>query len=376
MKRINKRKRRQLIIPIIILTIIIIGIIMAIITYKEKYELKVTLTPNLDVEINTEVNLLSFIKDIKNGEILTEDNKIDTSTLGSKELEILLKNNFEKEVKYTFKINIIDTLKPTIESKEELTTYVGQEIDLLKSVIVTDNSLEEITVTVEGNYDIETLGTYPLSYVAKDSSGNEEKTDFVLKVIKDPNNYTFKTEKGYTAKVINGITYIDGILIANKTYSLPSSYKPGLLKETQNSFNQMKADANALGLNIYISSGYRSYYDQRYIYNNYVAEDGKANADTYSARAGHSEHQSGFALDINSISGTFANTAEGKWVNDNCYKYGFILRYPKNKTHITGYIYEAWHLRYVGTELATKLYNNGDWITLEEYFGITSKYNY
>lgn len=376
MKRINKRKRRQLIIPIIILTIIIIGIIMAITTYKEKYELKVTLTPNLDVEINTEVNLLSFIKDIKNGEILTEDNKIDTSTLGSKELEILLKNNFEKEVKYTFKINIIDTLKPTIESKEELTTYVGQEIDLLKSVIVTDNSLEEITVTVEGNYDIETLGTYPLSYVAKDSSGNEEKTDFVLKVIKDPNNYTFKTEKGYTAKVINGITYIDGILIANKTYSLPSSYKPGLLKETQNSFNQMKADANALGLNIYISSGYRSYYDQRYIYNNYVAEDGKANADTYSARAGHSEHQSGFALDINSISGTFANTAEGKWVNDNCYKYGFILRYPKNKTHITGYIYEAWHLRYVGTELATKLYNNGDWITLEEYFGITSKYNY
>ena len=349
---------------------------MAITTYKEKYELKVTLTPNLDVEINTEVNLLSFIKDIKNGEILTEDNKIDTSTLGSKELEILLKNNFEKEVKYTFKINIIDTLKPTIESKEELTTYVGQEIDLLKSVIVTDNSLEEITVTVEGNYDIETLGTYPLSYVAKDSSGNEEKTDFVLKVIKDPNNYTFKTEKGYTAKVINGITYIDGILIANKTYSLPSSYKPGLLKETQNSFNQMKADANALGLNIYISSGYRSYYDQRYIYNNYVAEDGKANADTYSARAGHSEHQSGFALDINSISGTFANTAEGKWVNDNCYKYGFILRYPKNKTHITGYIYEAWHLRYVGTELATKLYNNGDWITLEEYFGITSKYNY
>ena len=138
----------------------------------------------------------------------------------------------------------------------------------------------------------------------------------------------------------------------------------------------MDADATSLGLNLYISSGYRSYYDQKYIYNNYVSRDGKEKADTYSARAGHSEHQTGLAFDLNSIDDSFTNTPEGKWVHDNCHKYGLILRYPKGKDNITGYMHESWHLRYVGIDLATKLYNNGDWITLEEYFGIDSKYNY
>lgn len=376
-RRKKKKNKTILIISIIILLIIfIIGALLFIKIYKEKNTLKVSLTDNLDVEINSEVKLLSFIENIHNGEILTEDTTIDTSKLGSKNLEILIKNAFDEEVKYSFEINIIDTLKPSIESKQELTTYKGKKIDLLKDVSATDNSLEDIEVLVEGKYDINTVGEYQLNYTATDSSGNETTSEFTLKVISDPNNYTFTTNKGYTAKVINGITYIDGILIANKTYSLPSSYGSGLTKETQSAFNKMDADATALGLNLYISSGYRSYYDQKYIYNNYVAIDGKAKADTYSARAGHSEHQTGLAFDLNSIDDSFTNTAEGKWVHDNCYKYGLILRYPKGKDNITGYMHESWHLRYVGVDLATKLYNNGDWITLEEYFGITSKYNY
>ena len=68
------------------------------------------------------------------------------------------------------------------------------------------------------------------------------------------------------------------------------------------------------------------------------------------------------------------NDKEAIWLKNNCWKYGFILRYPKGKDDITGYIYEPWHLRYVGKELAKKVYNNGNWLTLEEYFGITSKY--
>ena len=165
------------------------------------------------------------------------------------------------------------------------------------------------------------------------------------------------------------------VLIANKTYSLPSSYGNGLTSETQNAFNKMRDDASNLGLNLWLSSGYRSYYDQQYIYNNYVSRDGQANADTYSARAGHSEHQTGLAFDLNTIDDSFSYTEEGKWVHDNCYNYGLILRYPKGKEEITGYMYESWHMRYVGEELAKKLYNNGDWITLEEYFGIDSKYS-
>jgi len=128
-------------------------------------------------------------------------------------------------------------------------------------------------------------------------------------------------------------------------------------------------------LNLYISSGFRSYSYQENLYNNYVAQDGQLAADTYSARPGHSEHQTGLAFDLNTIDDSFAYTEEGKWVKDNCQKYGLILRYPKGKEAQTGYQYESWHLRYVGKELAQELYNNGNWITLEEHFNLTSEYN-
>lgn len=184
---------------------------------------------------------------------------------------------------------------------------------------------------------------------------------------------------------INGVTYVDGIMIVNKTYALPETYRPTnsgeyeycttcLTEETLNAFSAMQADAGAIGLNLYISSGFRSYSYQQNLYNNYVYQDGQEAADTYSARPGHSEHQTGLAFDLNTIDDSFAYTDEGKWVAENCYKYGLILRYPSGKESQTGYQYESWHLRYVGNELAEKLYNNGDWITLEENFNLTSVY--
>ena len=136
----------------------------------------------------------------------------------------------------------------------------------------------------------------------------------------------------------------------------------------------MKNDATSIGLNIWIQSGYRSYEYQQGLYEKYVSRDGKQQADTYSARPGHSEHQSGLSFDLNSVNDSFAATDEGKWVQDNAYLYGFIIRYPKDKSNETGYKYEPWHLRYVGKDLASKLYNNGDWITMETYFGIDSRY--
>ena len=132
--------------------------------------------------------------------------------------------------------------------------------------------------------------------------------------------------------------------------------------------------ASSAGLSIRVVSGFRSYNTQNNLYNNYVNRDGRAAADTYSARPGHSEHQTGLAADINLVDDSFEYTSEGQWLNNNAYKYGFILRYPKGKTSETGYIYESWHYRYVGVDLATKLYNGGNWISLENYFGITSQY--
>lgn len=183
------------------------------------------------------------------------------------------------------------------------------------------------------------------------------------------------SENGYLIFEADGITYIDGIPIVNKTYSLPSSFAPdGLLSECKAAFNKLQTAAAEKGLSVYISSGYRSFAKQESIYNRYVSRDGKELADTYSARPGHSEHQTGLAIDLNTISKSFADTPEGKWVAAHCHEYGFIIRYPKGKSDITGYMYEPWHIRYVGKEIAEKIYDSG--LCLEEYYGITSEYCY
>ena len=191
------------------------------------------------------------------------------------------------------------------------------------------------------------------------------------------------TDKGYEVKKVNGLYYVDGYLIANKTYSLPETYNPGALNSTvKTAADKMFAAAkNEKGYNLYSASGFRSYATQKSIYNRYVNNDGKAKADTYSARPGYSEHQTGLAFDVCDrnggacINSGFDNTGQAKWLSENAHKYGFILRYVKNKDDETGYMYESWHFRYVGTELAEKLYNNGNWITMESYFGITSSYD-
>ena len=107
------------------------------------------------------------------------------------------------------------------------------------------------------------------------------------------------------------------------------------------------------------------------LYNNYVARDGKTEADTYSARPGHSEHQTALAIDVYNKTKSyleFENTKEFIWMHENAHKYGFIIRFPKGKEHITGYKYEPWHIRYIGVDHATAIYNQQ--ITLEEYLNI------
>lgn len=171
----------------------------------------------------------------------------------------------------------------------------------------------------------------------------------------------------------------ENLIIANKYYQLDKNYVPEDLvtiegneqakKEVADAYNQMKEDAAKMGLELSITSGYRSYETQSILYNRYKNENGLEWADSYSARPGHSEHQTGLALDITSNRSnfdTFENTKEYTWLIENAYKYGFFLRYPESEEYVTGYHYESWHYRYVGKEIAKQIHDLG--ITYEEYY--------
>lgn len=191
-------------------------------------------------------------------------------------------------------------------------------------------------------------------------------------------------------------------VIVNKQHQLdPADYAPvnlivpriALRANITSTEKYVRADmANALaimataaknaGINLNLQSGYRSYNFQQALYGSYVKQQGQAEADTESARAGYSEHQTGLAADLGgttqpncNVAECFANTTEGKWLAANAYKYGFIIRYPQGKQAITGYVYEPWHIRYVGPELATEMHNQNV-LTMEEFFDLPAATDY
>ena len=187
-------------------------------------------------------------------------------------------------------------------------------------------------------------------------------------------------DNNFYANIKNTDISKEELMIVNKYNSLTSEYIPELKtlntkygsgqleQKTYDAFIKMCDEALLDNITLKSVSGYRSYKTQETLYNNYIKRDGQTAADTYSARPGHSEHQTGMAIDINTASSSakFENTKEYEWLINNSYKYGFILRYPNNKPHITGYKYEPWHYRYVGIDAATKIYTEN--ITYEEYY--------
>lgn len=163
----------------------------------------------------------------------------------------------------------------------------------------------------------------------------------------------------------NGVTTVGGVIIVNREFSLPEDYGSGLDEATYNAYLSMK---KASGYDMSIVSGFRSYEKQKSTFAYWESIDGFENADRYSAQPGHSEHQTGLAMDISSLQQSFGKTPEGKWIAAHCWEYGFLLRYPKNSEHITGYIYEPWHVRYLGKSTAKLVHDSG--LTLEEFLGV------
>lgn len=190
-------------------------------------------------------------------------------------------------------------------------------------------------------------------------------------------------------------------VIANKQRPLqPKTYTPGDLRvpsvalrsnATSDEMKMRDSAATALeqmfmaakneGLSLLLASGYRSYNLQVGVYNHNVREVGQAEADIRSARPGHSEHQTGLAVDVGAasrqceIEECFSTLPEGKWVAANAYRFGFVIRYPQNKQGTTGYVYEPWHIRFVGTTLSNELQQRS-YPTLEDFFNLPAAPNY
>lgn len=154
-----------------------------------------------------------------------------------------------------------------------------------------------------------------------------------------------------------------------------------LRREAADAAGALFAAAREAGLELASQSAYRSYATQVRVYNGWVNELGREKADLTSARPGHSEHQTGLAIDIASVPESctleqcFGETPHGEWLAKNAWRFGFVLRYPEGATDITGYEYEPWHFRYVGKELAAELREQGAG-TLEEFFGLPAAPDY
>jgi len=206
-------------------------------------------------------------------------------------------------------------------------------------------------------------------------SSTTEKTDTTPETTEKPEQQP--DENGYLPNqtLPTEPTYIKGILLANKIYPLPSTFAPEENPEARKALNQMLEAAKQQGFDLVAFSGYRSFEYQTTLYNNYVNRDGQAAADRYSARPGYSEHQTGLAFDIGErgkedvwLTEEFGETPAGQWLFAHAQEYGFILRFPQNKEEITGYMYESWHYRYVGKDVAKEIAKQS--ITLEEYLGV------
>jgi len=161
--------------------------------------------------------------------------------------------------------------------------------------------------------------------------------------------------------------------VALKRNASASSMHVGAVMAPQ--LEALFAAAKKAGKPLRLSSGYRSYSYQTSVYASLVKAKGQAAAGRESARPGYSEHQTGLAADVSPLDGRcdlsqcFGATPEGKWLASNAYKYGFIIRYAKDKEAVTGYLYEPWHIRYVGQSLAAEMHRTGI-ETLEEFFGV------
>ena len=254
-------------------------------------------------------------------------------------------------------------------SVDEVVMGVNLDFDT-KNIEYSDSAL---AFTKEKYYKLDNLERY-LNYAKKhtDLSNSdvirEVHANLDLKFYEDyvPTDFS----KGLLI-IANKFNYL-GEYVPTDLVNIPSEYGGRGLKASEvavNAYINMYKDIAKEGMSLVVNSAYRSYATQKSLYNNYVARNGFAWAEKWSARPGFSEHQTGLAMDIVTNSSNFDNFEETKeytWLVNNSYKYGFILRYPSDDYYLTGYNFESWHFRYVGVDVATKIHDEG--LTYDEYY--------
>lgn len=224
-----------------------------------------------------------------------------------------------------------------------------------------------------------------------DNQRDEEKTEQKQEQVEEKHPINYVSKPTFYQNVITVSNPDSMLVLVNKNYALSEDYEPSDLvlpnvlstdyNQNQNIYLRKEAAIhleqlfyaaqNEAGLTLLARSGYRSYQTQISLYDRYVSQNGTEKADTFSARAGHSEHQTGLAMDVTADSVNrqlvtdFGLTPEGIWLKENAHRFGYIIRYLEGREDETGYQYEPWHIRYVGVEAATEIYEN-NWI-LEQY---------
>lgn len=338
-----------------------------------------------------------YQKDVIN--VFKEDNyyeKIKETKKYSKTLETaVIENNYKKEyfdeyldINYVEEENFINNINKLLDLG-----YKNKDINTFYEKVP-----KSIDVITSNKYDKNIINYISLDYFKEENLDRYIKYDFIdtksvydTTILKEKYNYedtvTFVNaylDKDYYSNDIplskDKASKLD--VIVNKYYKLDKDYEPEdltvinskfasgtqkLRKEAADKFEEMASDMLKENLKIYAGSTYRSYSYQEGLYNRYVKKDGFKEAETYSARAGYSEHQLGLAVDI--VNGKWNYLSEGDkeytWLVNNSYKYGFILRYPHESEYITGYVFEDWHFRYLGIDLATKVHESK--LTYDEY---------
>ena len=373
-KRKNNKKKKLLLLLITIILIVILFLVYILLPKNYGYKKET-------IEVFKENNLYSQIK----------DKKIYSKTLE----EAINQNSFNKEyfleyldIKYIDKDDFINNVNKLLSlgySSKDINAIYNKIPDSVNIIIYSKYNKDIINIINLSYFKIDNLKRY-LDYDIMEVKSvydiSNIKKDFNYEDIVTYVNANLDKEYYSSDNLISNEDASKIDVLVNKYHKLDENYEPSdlttvnskyasgtqkLRKEAQIKFEKMASDMAKENLKIYAGSTYRSFTYQKGLYDRYVKKDGFAAAETYSARSGYSEHQLGLAVDI--LGGKWdylnENDKEYDYLIKNSYKYGFILRYPRGSEYVTGYMFEDWHFRYLGIELATKVFNSG--LTYDEY---------